>query len=164
MSEASHQVSPVRDARWLQPVRPVFAAAILSLMILAVLLSVLLSPDSMPRTQEIFGGMAAKVGVPVWFFVSFITAVAWLPLPFAFWHLFRIVFRGAWEGGPISGFGMLRSVFTVPSRHPDLKAARLIVILVLGSYLVAMFSYAYIADERDLKQKLETERAAQLRH
>lgn len=147
---ASHRVI---DARWLKPARLIKATVILSVVILAALLAALLHPDSMAQNQESFGDFATKFGMPLRTFVAVIVVTAWLPLPFAFWHLFRIVFRGASEGEPMGKFGLVRAVFTVPSRHPDLRQSRLIVVLILGGYIVTMFTFAYLADERDLKRK-----------
>ncbi len=153
MTETPSASPRVVDARWLQTSRLLKATVILSVVILAVLLAALLHPDSLPHNQEAFGAIANKLGVPLWAFVTAIVGVAWLPLPFAFWHLNRIVFRGASEGGSISRFGLVKAVFTVPSHHPDLRVSRLIVLFILGGYIVALFTYAYIADERDFQRK-----------
>ncbi|MCE9609280.1 MAG: hypothetical protein K8R23_03535 [Chthoniobacter sp.] len=153
MTEAPKNTPIVLDARWLQTARITKATVIVSLAILAALLMGFLHPDSAPHNQEAFGNIALKLGVPLRVFVIVVVGVAYLPLPLAFWHLFRIVFRGASEGVAISKFWIARAVFTVPRRHRDLRVSRLIVLLILGGYIVAMLTYAYIADERDLKRK-----------
>ena len=144
---------PTMDARWLEPARLTKATVLISLALYACVLFALLNPDSMPQNQETFGDMAAKTGLPLWAFVTLAVSLACIPLPFAFWHFFRILFRGASEGTGISMFGMLRCLFTVPNRHPDLRISRWIVFLIFGSYLVAIFTFAYLADERDLERK-----------
>ena len=153
MTEPTQHVPRLVDESWLQPARVTKATVILSLMILTGLLAALLHPDSMPHNQEAFGDVASRLGVPLRAFVAALVAVVFLPLPFAFWHLFRIIFRGASEGETMSRFGLVRAVFTVPERHPDLRTSRLIVLIILGGYITAMFTYAYMADERDLERK-----------
>ena len=153
MTENAPQTPPTTDARWLQPARVTQATIIGSLVIFAGLLFALLHPDSMPQTQEVFGGMAAKTGLPLWAVVVLVVGIAYLPFPFALWHLFRIVFRGASEGEVISKFGLVRAIFTVPSRHPDLRGSRWMVLLIFGGYLVAILIFAYLADERDMERK-----------
>jgi len=153
MTEDLQHLPRVIDERWLQPTRQIKATVILSLVILAVLLAALLHPDSMAHNQEAFGDIATQLGMPLRIFVIVIVVAVWLPLPFAFWHLFRIVFRGVSEGESLSKFGIVRAVFIVPEHHPDLRVSRLIVILILGGYIVTMFTSAYLADERDLKRK-----------
>lgn len=153
MTEAPSVTPRVVDARWLQPARLIKATVILSVVILAVLLAALLHPDPEPHNQEAFGAIATQLGIPLWAFVTVIVGLAWAPLPFAFWHLNRILLRGLSEGETISKFGIVRAVFTVPSRHPDLRVSRLIVLFILGGYIAALFTYAYIADERELQRK-----------
>ena len=131
MTEAPSESPLVVDARWLQPAQLIKKTVILSAVILAVLLAAFLHPDSMPHNQEAFGAIAIKLGVPLWAVVTAIVGVAWLPLTFAFWHLNRILLRGLSEGETISSFGMVKAVFTVPSRHPDLRVSRLIVLFIL---------------------------------
>ena len=150
MTEDTRNIRPVLDPRWLQPARVNKATAITSVAILAALLFAMLHPDSMPHNQEAFGDIATHLGLPLWGCVTSIVCLVYLPIPYALWHLFRIVFRAASEGATISKFGIVRAVFTVPSRHPDLKALRLIVLSILGGYIVAAFTYAFLADENDL--------------
>jgi hypothetical protein len=153
MKEADPSKIQVLDPRWLEPARLMKATVLISVLILGTLLFALLNPDSMPHNQEAFGGLAAKLGLPLWAVVTLLVCVAYLPLSFAFYHLFRLVFRGASEGGGISLLSLLRAVFVVPSRHPDLRASKWIVILILGGYLAAILTWAYFADERDLERK-----------
>lgn len=111
----------------------------------------MLQPDSMEHTQKMFGAVG-PFGTPLWVGVAIAVTLVFLPLPFAFFHLFQIVFRGASEGARISGFGIVHSVFTVPSRYPDLRRSRVVVLLILGGYILAMFTYAFLADEAAIRQ------------
>ncbi|HBJ87630.1 MAG TPA: hypothetical protein DDZ88_27990 [Verrucomicrobiales bacterium] len=141
------------NARWLDPARLTKATVILSLVILAALLIALLHPDSAPNNQKVFGELATKVGLSLRPLVILIVCIVWLPLPIAFWHLSQILLRSASEGGSLSKLGIVRSIFVIPGRHPDLKVSRLVVLLVLGGYIVAILTCAYIADERDSQRK-----------
>jgi preprotein translocase subunit SecG len=148
MAKPTSTELPVLDARWLERGRLIKATIIVSAAFLLAILAVLVSPESARQNQEVFGGLSAWLGLPLLPVVLLAACGAYFPLPFAFWHLFRIVFCGAAEGGTISKFGVVKALFEVPRRHPDLRMSRLIVIVILGGYMATTLTLAYIADER----------------
>ena len=151
-TDASPVSSPaVVDPRWLEPGKPRKAAILMSIVIYGTLMFAMIQPDSMEHTQNVFGAIG-PFGTPLWVGVALAVTLVFLPLPFAFTHLFQIVFRGASEGARISGIGIVHSVFTVPSRHPDLRRSRVIVLLILGGYIFAILTYAFLADEAALRR------------
>ena len=150
---SSNETSPeVVDTRWLEPGKSRKAAILMSVAIYGAMLFAMLQPDSMEYTLKMFSATSGPFGTPLWLIVALSVTVVFLPLPFAFYHLFQIMFRGASEGRRLSGFGIVHSVFAVPSRHPDLRRSRFIVLLILGGYIAAMFIYAFLADEAAIRQ------------
>ena len=148
---SSTEASPeVIDTRWLEPGKSRKATIITSVAVYGAWLFAMLQPDAMEHTRKMFSVTNGSFGTPFWLTVAFAVTAVLLPMPLAFFHLFQIMFRGASEGRRISGFGVVHSVFTVPSRYPDLRHSRLIVLLILGCHIFAMFTYAFLADEAAL--------------
>lgn len=135
-------------AAWRDPRRVRLAAAVVSGALYAGLLSAVLHPDSMPTSVAVFG--ERPLGLPLRLFIFLFFSLLFLPVPFASWHGFLILFRNAAEGG---GFGkpeIVRAILSTPSVHKDLRRSRRIVVATGIFYLALMAAWIWYADSRGI--------------
>lgn len=140
-------------AAWNDPKRLRKATLGMSCGFYVLILFAILHPDSMPQSERLFG--AAPLGLPLWFFMALLVTLVFAPLPFAFWHGYRIIFRAMSDGGRLSKLNMIRYLFTTANHHPDLRRSRVIVLTILFVYLASMFGWAYYEDEKDIGAKAQ---------
>ena len=88
--------SQQRAAAWNDPKRIRNAAILFSLAMYGATLAAVLQPDSLPTFRAVFG--ESPLGMPLRLFAGLYFTVLFLPLPFAAWHGFKILFRGALPG------------------------------------------------------------------
>jgi hypothetical protein len=130
------------------PKRARTAAILTSIAFTAAVMFATLQEDSLATFQKVFG--ARPLGLSLRLFVGIFIGLLLLPMPLAVWHGFKILFRGLSEGGGLSKFQMIRYVFEVPSRHPDLRVARRIVLGVSGFYAALVVAWILYTESHGL--------------
>lgn len=135
-------------AAWNDPRRVQTAAILLSVVLYGAVLFAMLHEGSMPTSIKVFG--ERPLGLPLRLFIGIFFSLLMIPLPFAAWHGFRILFRHASEGGSLGQVAMVRSIFTTAKIHPDLRRSQIVVLTIVGFYLILMFGWAIYADSRGI--------------
>lgn len=133
---------------WNDPKKVRTAAIVLSVAIYGAVMFAMLHEDSMPTSIKVFG--EKPLGLPLRVFIGVFFSVLMIPLPFAAWHGYRILFRHASEGGSLGQVAMVRSLFTATKIHPELKRSQVIVLAIITFYLALMFGWAFYADSRGI--------------
>lgn len=133
---------------WNDPKRARTAGIVLTVAIYGAVMFAMLHEDSMPTSIKVFG--EKPLGLPLRLFIGIFFSLLMIPLPFAAWHGYRIIFRHASEGGSLGQVALVRSILTTAKIHPELKRSQVIVLTIIAFYLALIFGWAIYADSRGI--------------